>query len=301
MLFTRQPEEPRKSPGAIVLSVALHVFIGALVLRAVVGPNGLVSWVAARQARNEVREEKVTYVVPRTQQQVASGGSARDPRTPPRAGQSAPFAAPTSVPTALPEASGRGGSGGGTGTGVGIGSGSGAVRGIVPDYDERLYPGPAEKVAVERTQKEQLDSVITERFARFRDSAAAAPRSNVTEDGSGDLTFKRGGRTYGWSQKGIVLGNVTLPAPLLALLPFNQIGGNPSSLLRGENTWAMRRDIQASAQNAMTVETFNERVKRIRERRDKERAEQREQQRRQREQQQVAPAALPASNSPARQ
>ena len=105
---------------------------------------------------------------------------------------------------------------------------------------------------------------------------ASAPRSGVTEDGRADLTFTRGGKKYGWSQRGIVLGNITLPAPLLALLPLNRIGSNPTSIIRQENPWLMRQQIQAGAQVALNAETFNDRVKRIRERRDRERKEARD-------------------------
>jgi hypothetical protein len=163
---------------------------------------------------------------------------------------------------------------------------------VVPGYDPRLYPGAPAEVYVERTPKERLDSVIAERFAEYADSVANAPRDpqNVTEDGRGDLTITRGGKKYGWSQRGIVLGNITLPAPLLALLPLNRIGGNPTSLLRQENPWAMRAAIQNGAQVALNAETFNERVKRIRERRDRERREARDAQ--QQAPQPVAPVPI---------
>jgi hypothetical protein len=142
---------------------------------------------------------------------------------------------------------------------------------VVPGYDPRLYPGVAEPIRVALTPKQRLDSVIMERFAEYSDSLANAPQSNVTEDGRADLTFSRGGKKYGWTKRGIVLGNFTLPAPLLALLPLNRVGGNPSALLRAENPWQIHNQIQAGAQVALNAETFNERVKRIRERRDRER------------------------------
>ena len=47
-------------------------------------------------------------------------------------------------------------------------------------------------------------------------------------------------------------------------------------MIRQENPWQMRNQIQAGAQVALNAETFNERVKRIRERRDRERKEARE-------------------------
>jgi hypothetical protein len=274
MLF--EPRKPEKrSPGAIAVSLALHVVLGAVLLRVVVGPNGIAEWLIGPQGT--ITKEKIQMVAVRPPGGNANAGGApvmttvtsSTPRT-----TNGALVAPSSVPTAIPDASGgRGGSGGGTGAGYGTGTGSGVSRGVVPGYDPRLYPGAAEPARVARTPKERLDSVILERFAEYADSVAGNPRSGVTEDGRGDLTFRRGGKTFGWTQKGIVLGNFTLPAPLLALLPLNKIGGNPSSLLRAEYPWQMRNQIQAGAQVALNAETFNERVKRIRERRDRERQE----------------------------
>jgi hypothetical protein len=272
MLF--EPRKPEKrSPAAIVVSVVAHLVFGALMLRVVVGSNGIAEWLIG--PAGTITKEKVQMVaVHAPGGSIDAGGAPVSTVVKPSTQRNSNvFVAPTSIPTAAPAASGgTGGSGGGTGAGYGGGRGSG-VRGLVPGYDARLYPGPAEPARVALTPKERLDSVIMERFAEYADSVERNPRSNVTEDGRADLTFTHGGKTYGWTQKGIVLGKFTLPAPLLALLPLNKIGGNPSSLLRAENPWQMHNQIQAGAQMALNAETFNERVKRIRERRDRERRE----------------------------
>lgn len=292
MLF--QPRQPEKrSPAAIAVSVALHLVIGAVLLRVVVGPNGVAEWLVGPSAPKQ--PEAIAYVAVRPPSQIESGGgspvNANAPLGVTRSQTT--LIAPTSVPTSVPEATGgRGGSGGGTGTGQGTGSGAGSARGIVPGYDPRLYPDEPVPVRIVRTPKQRLDSVIAESFAQAAESAAAHPRSNVTEDGRADLTFNLGGRKYGWSQKGIVLGPITLPAPLLALLPLNRVGGNPTSLMRGENPWRMHTQIQQAAQVALNAETFNERVKRIRERRDRERREAREGQ--------PAPPPVPVQQQPDR-
>ena len=276
MLFTPRPPEKR-SKSAIAVSVAVHLIIGVGLLRAVVGSNGIAEWLIGPEGT--VAREKIQMVaVHPPAGNPAAGGAAANTvvkRSAPR--MTNELAAPTAVPATVPDASGgRGGSGGGVGAGYGTGSGAGASRGVVPGYDPRLYPGPAEPARVALTRKERLDSVIMQRFAEYADSVSNNPRSNVTEDGRADLTFTRGGRKYGWTQRGIVLGGFTLPAPLLALLPLNRIGGNPSALLRAENPWQMHNQIQAGAQVALNAETFNERVKRIRERRDRERKDGRE-------------------------
>jgi hypothetical protein len=276
MVFAPRPPEKR-SPGAIAISVVMHLVVGAVLLRAVVGSHGIAEWLVGKQLTKAEQIAVVVLAPPRGDP--SGGGSAENGVVKPTVSRAnRPLVAPSVVPAAVPDASGggRGGAGGGTGSGYGTGRGSGVARGVVPGYDPRLYPGSPEPARVVRTPKERLDSVIVERFAEYADSVAQAPRSNVTEDGRGDLTFTRGGKTYGWSQRGIVLGNITLPAPLLALLPLNRVGSNPSAILRQENPWQMRNQIQAGAQVAINAETFNERVKRIRERRDRERKEARE-------------------------
>lgn len=273
MLFKpRQPE--KRAPGAIAGSLVLHLVLGALLLRAVVGSNGIAEWLIGPQGTLTTEKIQMVAVHP-PGGNANAGGAPVNAIVKPSTQRiiSDVFTAPTTIPTPAPDASGgRGGSGGGTGAGFGKGAGAG-VRGVVPGYDPRLYPGIAEPARVARTPKERLDSVIMERFAEYSDSVSKAPHSGVTEDGRADLTFTRGGKKYGWTQRGIVLGNFTLPAPLLALLPLNRIGGNPSSLLRAEYPWRMHNEIQAGAQVALNAETFNERVKRIRERRDRERKE----------------------------
>lgn len=277
MLFSPRPTEKR-SPGAIAISVALHLVIGAVILRAVVGSNGIAEWLIGPQ--DGAKSEKIELVAVAPPGGDPSGGGAPvSAQVKPTTGfRSSVLVAPTAIPTVVPDAGGgRGGAGGGTGSGFGTGRGSGVSRGIVPGYDPRLYPGAPDAPRIVRTPKERLDSVINERFAEYADSVSNAPSNGgVTEDGRADLTFTRGGKKYGWTQKGIVLGNITLPAPLLALLPLNRLGSNPTSIIRQENPWAIRNQIQAGAQVALNSETFNERVKQIRQRRDRERQAARE-------------------------
>jgi hypothetical protein len=276
MFTPRRPDEKR-SRAAIAISAVLHVLVASIVLRAVVGSNGIAEWLTG--ARSDAKPEKIQMIAVRPPMPVNAGGSAASAtpqKTKPAPSSRPALIAPTSVPTTIPDAapSGRGGEGSGTGTGFGDGAGAGIARGVVPDFDPRLYPGPAEATAQPRTTKQRVDSAIAARFAEYRDSLAAESGDDgVSEDGRGDLAITRGGRKYGLTNRGLVLGPITLPTALLAFLPLNRVGGNPSSMLRGENPWQMRADIQRGAQVAMNAETFNDRVKRIRERRDRERKE----------------------------
>jgi hypothetical protein len=282
-MFTRREPEQKKSRGALAVSVALHLAIASVVLRAVVGSNGIAEWLIGKAS--DEKRETIQMVAVRAPGASNAGGAAITPEKSKRPNAVAPrsvLVAPTSIPTAAPDApaaSGRGGIGRGAGTGVGDGAGAGAAVGVVPGFDARLYPGAAEPVPQPRTTKQRVDSVIAARFAEYADSVAQAPgNGGVTEDGRGDLAITRNGKKYGLTQRGLVLGPITLPTALLAFLPLNRVGGNQSAYLRGENPWQMRQEIQRGARVALNSETFNERVKRIRERRDRERKEAREQQ-----------------------
>lgn len=265
-MFEPRRPEPR-SPRAIVLSVAIHVVVGAAFLRVAVGVTNGGSWFTIPTAEKPV-EERLTYVErPRAIRVDTAGGGApkiAGVRAKPRTGTSV---APNTVPVGVGPVSGQGGSGGGTGTGEGTGSGSGVATGITPEYDPRLNVPPASPERVARTPKEQVDSVIKERFQRYADSVAVYGDARRP----GDWTFKKGGKTYGWNERGIVLGDVTIPAPLLALLPLNRVGGNGQAFLRREDQAAMHDAIQQGAQRMIAADEFRERVKRIRERKDRER------------------------------
>ncbi len=267
-MFEPRRPEPR-SPQAILLSIAIHVVIGAGLLRVVLGVSNGRSWFDVPSSQ-KTAEERLVYVAPRPSEpraDTAGGGAHRVAGARTVAPRTGPLVSPTTAPDGIEAVSGQGGSGGGTGTGVGLGSGSGVSTGIVPGFDPRLNVPAAVPEKVARTQKEQLDSVISERFARYQDSVAAAGG----ERRPGDWTFKRGGKTYGWNERGIVLGDVTIPAPLLALLPLNRAGANGQAFLRREDPAALRAAIKEGAQRAITADEFRERVKRIRERRDRER------------------------------
>ena len=266
-MFEPRRPEPR-SPRAILVSVAVHVAAAALLVRVAAEVSEVAPWYRVPTSE-KTAEERLTYVAPRpvVRADTAGGGAPKVANAKVVRPRTGPLVAPGATPTGVGELSGQGGSGGGTGMGIGTGSGAGVASGIVPGYDPRLNVPPVAPERVARTQREQVDSVIKERFARYFDSVAAAgpPRR------PGDLTFMRGGKTYGWNERGIVLGDVTIPAPLLALLPMNRMGANGQAFLRGENPAAMAAAIRDGAQRAVTADEFRERVKRIRERKDRER------------------------------
>ena len=182
-----------------------------------------------------------------------------------------PLIAPTTVPTELPPPAT-------TADLPGIGpasgplrGGNGPTRGVQPNYDDpRVWPGAPEFVYAPKTDMERLDSAMLTTLKRHIDSLAANAYSpNKFE--KGDWTFEKNGQKYGIDQQFIRLGRFKIPTALLALLPMNQMQGNPIAMERDRNAAYMRADILMHAQAAMNEEQFRKAVLAIRDRKERER------------------------------
>ena len=105
MLFSPRPTE-RRSPGAIAFSVALHLVIGAVILRAVVGSNGIAEWLIGPQ--DGATSEKIELVAVSPPGGDPSGGGAPvSAQVKPTAGfRSSVLVAPAAIPTVVPDAGG---------------------------------------------------------------------------------------------------------------------------------------------------------------------------------------------------
>jgi hypothetical protein len=115
---------------------------------------------------------------------------------------------------------------------------------------------------------ERLDSAMAPAFAALADSV----RREALKRNPNDWTKTIGGRQYGIDPHFIRLGPVSIPTPLLALLPMNQ-GANPAALERQRRLDFMRQEILMQAARAAREEEFNLAVKALRERKQKERDE----------------------------
>jgi hypothetical protein len=83
------------------------------------------------------------------------------------------------------------------------------------------------------------------------------------------------GKTWGIDGRWIYLGDLKLPAALLALLPIPEGGYNYDQSKAARDLQRMREDILQAAQRAATAEEFNRYVKELRQRKDREREEKR--------------------------
>lgn len=257
-------EEHHRSPGALLVSIALHVLAGAFLVYVVSIPYGL-GGLLRRSSNREPAAERVQYVPlaragpPRAGR---SGGDGRPATSEPRR-----IVAPTAVPSAIPAPdSSRGTPAGGSGPVVGDG---GPTRGIIPTLsDPRVWATPGPMTFEPGTPSERMDSSITAAVEALSDSQQMLAGRRAP----GDWTTMRGGKKYGIDQNKIYIGDISIPTAILALLPLNQ----QSNRLEYERNRALsyqRQDINYQAQRAINEDEFRAAVKRIRERKERERKE----------------------------
>jgi len=148
-----------------------------------------------------------------------------------------------------------------------------AATGVQPAYtDPRLWPQPGPFTPVPKTAAERTDSAVKAAFGIFTDSMQTAEANKGRAPGDWTVKDKSGGK-WGWDEKGIRLGRVTIPQAVLSLLPLN-VQANPTfndPITRRETAFR-RGDIMYHAYRAASEDEFRRAVKRIRERRDRERA-----------------------------
>ena len=268
---------PKRDYRSLALSLALHVALGVLVLRAAVGSDSMLGYFRGPTRLDKPVTEKVIYVpLPRggadSTRVQADGGNNRVAT--PNVMSAAPLRAPSSIPTTLPPEAPKtpqSGDQGGSGPLVG---GGGPLRGVQPSYaDPRVWTGPGPIVGEPKTEDERRDSVLQQRLTRYRDSLAVATRG-AEKPGPPSWVLERNGEKYGIDQKYIRLGKFSLPTALLAALPFNTAKyTNPIAQERLRQQEAIRLEINEQAQRRLNEAEFRTAVKNIRERKERERKE----------------------------
>jgi hypothetical protein len=270
-------QTPKRDYRSLALSLAMHVVLGVLVLRAAVGSGSMLGYFRMGEPRDMPVSEKVTYVpLPRggadSTRTQADGGNNRVAA--PNVSRAAPLRAPISIPTTLPPAAPKAPQSddlGGSGPLVG---GGGPLRGVQPSYaDPRVWSGPGPIVGAPKTEDERRDSVLQQRLSRYRDSLAVATRG-AEKQGPPSWVLERNGEKYGVDQKYIHLGKFSLPTAILAALPFNTAKyTNPIAQERLRKQEAIRLEINEQAQRRLNEAEFRTAVKNIRERKERERKE----------------------------
>ena len=178
-----------------MVSVALHVVVGAALLRVLLIPYSFTSLFPTKE--QAVEAERISFLaLPQTSATPSpgrSGGNGRPITRPTETPPAPPLVAPTEVPSALPPVSPNPPArttGEDEGTGPLIGRG-GPTKGIRPSYaDPRIWVPAAPVVSAPKSTREFMDSTVTTTIERARDSIAALTYSpNKFE--RGDWTSKR--------------------------------------------------------------------------------------------------------------
>lgn len=265
-----------RRPGSPLLaSIALHIVLGAALLRVLLIPVPLRTLFEKEPA--PVPERIGFIALPRegATDPGRSGGDDRplvpkERRTAPRA-----LVAPTGVSSTIPAPAAAGaGEGGGSGARIGAG---GPEAGIRPSYgDPRLWVPPSAVVVMPRTPAQQLDSALRTSLKRHIDSVTVATDAAASQRKPGDLTVNGPGGKWGIDDRYIRLGKVSIPNAALALLPLNvqkSLVGNPTAIERERAYARIRADIDYQSQRMLTEEELRLAARRIRERKDRERRE----------------------------
>ena len=261
----------RRPNSASLVSIIAHIVVLVLVWNAVQMPAVFDRFL--RVARPVA--ERVDYVQIAPTAPVAPAVRSARPVNPSAAPTSEPLAvvplvAPREIPTELPPPAAASDTILPRAVTGPLRGGNGPTRGVQPNYDDpRVWVSDIEFLYAPKTEQERLDSALYTSLARHIDSLAATAYSpNKFE--RGDWTFGKDGKKFGIDQKYIHLGPFKIPSALLALLPLNQMQGNPIAMERARNAAYMHNDIMYHAQAAMNEEQFRKAVAAIRERKDRE-------------------------------
>jgi hypothetical protein len=271
-LIPPPPERQYRRPGVpLVVSVALHVVVGAIIVALLLAPKPTAQWLHSVTHGARPTAEHIQFAaVPQAGNQTTAGKSGGNgipkskvketPRT---------LVAPTTVPNGIPEAPAPTApepDAGGTGAVIGNG---GATEGVTPTYhDSRVWVAPGSATAA-RSGSQQIDSMLSTHIKRLNDSAAM-----TAQRAPGDWTFhSKDGEAWGMDQKFIRLGPVSIPDAVLAVLPINHLGENPEMGQRERQLNAMRQDIMEGAQRQLNEDDFHRAVKEVRERKEREHEE----------------------------
>ena len=265
----------RESRRALAVSIALHVVLGAALIRVLLMPYALGGWLRLSKA-SKPQVEHLQYVAlpPAPPPPPASARPVPPPAhvTPPPSGPTT-VVAPKSVPTNVPAAPAKPAQPAEV-EGVGpVAATGGPASGARTEYHgpqiwvPAAPPGTGEKP---RSMVAQLDSAAHAMTGRYNDSIMALGPQRQP----GDWTKTIGGKKWGIDPQYIHLGPVSIPTAILAALPLNNFTGNP---IEGANERAINyrsADIAFQRNKQLDDEEFNKAVKDERLRKEREHEQQ---------------------------
>ncbi|MFL5604833.1 MAG: hypothetical protein ACJ8AD_00170 [Gemmatimonadaceae bacterium] len=260
----------RRSPKALLLSLAIHAVVGVALVN-VAFHYDFSSLYTPREPAPAV--EHIAYVAVGPPRGAMGGNAASAPAkaTEPSRGLVAPARVPSAITPARPDAAGTPG---GVSDGVGVGGGLGPTTGIVPaEPDPRLSADAHQFFPAPKTHAQRVDSAVHAMIYAYNDSVARA--AALAGKQPGDWTFEKNGQKWGVDGSKIYLGKFAIPSAVLAALPL-RIQANPGETLTDRLVTTHRGEVLEHAAAAYHDDEFKSAVKRIRERKDKERREKQE-------------------------
>lgn len=265
----------RGDPRASVAAFAVQLVLMAIIVPSLLVP--IAFEILRDDAGREVMPERISFITavpPSTgpsREAPRDGGDGRDAVADPQ--PTAPIVAPSAVPSGVPatDPNATPTPSGGVGPLVG---GGGPTQGIRPSFnDARLWVQPSDVVeapVIPMTRADSLQVLLNATAEAFVDSLRTADPQGRRP---GDWTFERNGKKYGIDEKFIRLGDFSIPTALLALLPMNNVQGNPTGLERARRLSSMRTEIMEQAERRARDDDFYAAVRALRERKEKERRE----------------------------
>jgi hypothetical protein len=262
------PERRARRPGApLVVSIVLHVLIGAGLLELLLAPHPHSNWLRKTHGAPPPVEHIGFLALPQTGPENTPGKSGGNGQPITNRKPASTLVAPSAVPNGLPAVPEKTAPATGGGTGPVVGTG-GATEGVRPQYsDPRVWVSPSPVVSAPKTASQQLDSMLASHVLTHNDSMVSGREA-------GDWTFQdKDGQKWGIDPRLIRLGPVSIPNAVLAMLPINHLGENPIMGQRERQLSVMRQDIMEGAQRQMNEDDFHKAVKEVRERKEREHEE----------------------------
>jgi hypothetical protein len=268
-----QRRDRRRIEPAFIVSLALHLLLGAAAVHVIVDPRRFgIDWRPATAPKPE--GERMSWIAthadaPEVPIPGAAAGrldgdnrAAGEPTVIPPPPLTTPTQLPPGAGAGVPPAAGAGG------TGAAGGGGAPGAATPRPAYtDMRIWDAPP-VTPIPQTHTEELRGDLQRALRAHNDSMAIVAGMRRPED----WTFERGGQKWGMDPSNIYLGPIKLPTILLALIPVSA-QQNPNRLEYERRIGSMAAEVRE--RGPIEVD-FRDEVKRIRERVERERAARRD-------------------------
>ena len=265
----------RESRRALAVSIALHLLVGAGLIRVLLMHGGLPWFHTAKESQPAVEHLRYVALPPGGPVPAASRPTPPPAHvTPPPAGPTV-VAAPPSVPTNVPAPPAKAAPAPEV-EGVGpVAATGGPGAGARMEYHangKQVWVGSAPPGTGERplTTAERLDSAAHAITGHYNDSVMALGPTKQP----GDWTKTIGGKKWGMDQQYIHLGPIAIPNAILAALPLNTLTDNPIAAANERLINYRSADIAYQRNKALDDEEFHKQVKEERLRKEREHEQQ---------------------------